>query len=272
MAGVSTITAAGLDPTSSQLVEQFREFYAELMNLKRRRAAWQVPSVPTGDEEPLDQASAAGAGSLDIDTVAHRLAMVLERQSKEAGRLGGHYGEGLYREAQYLMAALADEICIHDMPGGHVDAWTPRLLERRLFGTWEAGEEVFVRIERLLSGHETVNPELAVVYLMALALGFQGRYRGRGDGGEIARLKVELHKLLFSRTPEIDQAGKRVSNQPYQHTVHHADTRPVPHLRRWLLAIAGAIVTLLVVGQVLWWKATGDLTEVLTGLPQAPLL
>ena len=72
------------------------------------------------------------------------------------------------------------------------DSWTSRLLEAALFRTSVAGDRIFERIEEVLSTREPSRRDIARLYLFALALGFQGRYRGMNEDPRLAGLREEL--------------------------------------------------------------------------------
>ena len=125
---------------SSFLLTQFREFYRELVRLRRSIAY-------AGTARGASFAPAEGRGS--VLSIWQPLVSLLERQALEAGEMGGSFAFEIYREAQYVMCALADEIFLHEDWDGR-ENW--QLLEGRLFETHYAGEEVFNRIDGCCSG------------------------------------------------------------------------------------------------------------------------
>src|SRR5580658_64213 len=146
--------------TGFYLLIQFREFYREVARLKRM-VAYAAP-VSSAEELIFTSAAATAIGtrgsiatlpapgpseaSPAVTGVWQQLVSLLERQSLEAGQ-GGAFAYEVYREAQYVMAALADEIFLHlDWEGR--SRWT--LLESELFHSHAAGEVFFQRVEDLL--------------------------------------------------------------------------------------------------------------------------
>jgi len=81
------------------LLEKFREFYAEVISQKNEILSGAKPSAEMEDE-------ASGYAY----PVHKKLMRVLEEQVYDARRQGGEYGIQFYKEAQYVMAALADDI------------------------------------------------------------------------------------------------------------------------------------------------------------------
>src|SRR4051812_38562143 len=111
---------------ASLLLAQFRDFYSELINLKKViRAGATFGGMGSPDQNEGERSARA---------VADRLAAVMEQQSVLAGRRGSDY-TGFYRQAEYVMAALADEILLHHLNWEGKQAWNNHLIEYRLFKT-----------------------------------------------------------------------------------------------------------------------------------------
>ncbi len=243
-------------PQDTFLVARFREFYRELLAAKERAlgGSW------SDDRGPADTPQ---------DLWRHLLAL-LERQALEAGRVGGDIGSELYRQAQYVMAALADETFLHLRWPGR-EGWTANLLEARLFGTHRAGEEVFDRLERLLRDRDTAYAELARVYLMALALGFEGKLRDRPEGPAVlAAFRRALYRFIHQREPRVVRGEEPVVPQAYAATVEVAEPRRLPYLRRWLAAAAVVVVLWVVGGHVVWRHLVTGLEPLVARLLDEP--
>src|SRR5437763_15114754 len=125
------------DEASSLLLLQFRDFYSELIKLKRLVRSGAALGA-SGSPEKTEGDRAANA-------IAERLTAVMEQQSLIAGRRGSDY-TGFYQQAEYAMAVLADEILLHHLDWVGKDAWNNHLMEYRLFRTRIAGEEFFKRL------------------------------------------------------------------------------------------------------------------------------
>lgn len=221
------------------LVASFREFYRELLAAKERAMGgrWRGAAESAGTPQDLWR----------------HLLSVLERQALDAGRIGGDIGAELYRQAQYVMAALADDTFVHLRWPGR-EGWTSNLLEARLFGTHRAGEEVFDRLERLLRERDSAYVELGRVYLMALALGFEGKLRGRPEGPALlGAFRRSLYRFIHHREPRVVRGDDPVAPQAYAATLEVAEPRRLPYLRRWILA-GVLVVALWLVGSHLVWR------------------
>jgi len=235
------------------LIDRFQQFHSEVARLVTRVSAgtWVFEGPGTvGGNDPSESSPTA---------VWRRLLTVLERQALEAGREGGDFALELYRRAQFAMAALADEIFLNlDWPGR--EAWREHLLEAKLFGTRRAGEEVFERIEELLRDRDTVYSELARVYLMVLALGFQGKYRGERDAEqELAAYRRRLFRFVFDREPQAVRGNERLVPQAYAATRDERQTVELPYLRPWITALVVVILLWIAAAHALWMVEVNQL-------------
>jgi type VI secretion system protein ImpK len=235
---------------SSLLLGQFRGFYSELINLKKLiRSGAVFGAMGAPDKSEGDRAAAA---------VADRLAAVMEQQSVLAGRRGSDY-TGFYRQAEYVMAALADEILLQHLDWIGKDAWNNHLIEYRLFKTRVAGEEFFTRLDRLLQTPDPMYKDLATIYLLAIMLGFRGKYWGPHDQGRIDFYRRQLFTFIFHGQPELKKETKKLFPEAYLHTVEEGAGRKVPQVRIWYILFAVLIVTYLVIARSIWTNSTAEL-------------
>lgn len=234
------------------LVRQFRAFYDEV-------AKAQVRAMELRETDPE-----AAAQSLE-----RHLENLIELQTLESKREGSRFEVESIADARYLKAALADEILLNTEWIGR-DTWTNHLLEASLFRTSVAGERVFERIEEILSSREPSRRDIARLYLFALALGFQGRYRGQEEHAKLAGLREELFQFAYQRQPELSLRERVMSERAYANTLSHVAPRKLPTLTRWTVAFLLSLVALLAVSEILWvWQswpvrqvlATGKLSQ-----------
>ena len=190
-------------------------------------------------------------------TVQQRLQSLLEKQAAEAAQRRGDHGAGMYREAMYVMAALADEVFLNLQWEGR-SAWAANLLETRLFGTQVAGERIFQRIDQFLRERDTMHREIEVIYLLALSLGFEGIYRG-GTGEEPTRLRRALYTLIYPRQPSIANGERPLFPQSYMHTLQRPNPIRLPTIGRWGTALALVLVVYLTIAHVAWVDVTRDI-------------
>lgn len=229
------------------LVEEFHKFYGEVLQLKRMVR--------------LSSGSAA-----DETVVWQRLLSYLERHGAIAARHGGP-GARFYQEAQYVMVALGDEIFLHTPWSGR-ESWKRNLLEAKLFDSHVAGERIFQRIDKLLLERDSAFSELATIYLLALSLGFRGRYRGGDDGGAIAAYRRQLYAFIVGREPGLAEQGAQLFPKAAAHTIESEAVRKLPQARKWALAVVFAVVLYLFVGHELWSLATGGLKQEIARIAQ----
>jgi len=251
-----------MNGTSSEtlLVSQFRAFYGEVLRLKRlvTSGTWATSATSPGDEDTVRTQT--------VTAVWQRLLSLLEQQELVAGRYGGEYGAMFYKEAQYVMAALADETFLHLDWCGKA-AWQTQLLEARLFGSQSAGEVLFQKLERLLNNRDPVYAELNTVYLMALALGFQGKFRGSSEAGQLADYRRRLYAGIAHRKPDLLSATRQLCPEAHAHTLVAGQAGRLPTARPWFVLLAGVMLLFWGLTHLLWAQLTDDLHKTI-----APIL
>ncbi|HVF44455.1 MAG TPA: DotU family type IV/VI secretion system protein [Pyrinomonadaceae bacterium] len=193
--------------------------------------------------------------------VWQRLVSLFERQEAQAWRYGGTYGAEFYKEAQYVMVALADEIFLNTEWEGH-RSWVSNLLESKIFRTHVAGELFFQRLDRMLVERDPVYRDLAAVYLMALSLGFRGKYRGRDDRGQLERYRRQLFHFVFRREPDLDSPTRQMFPEAYYHTLRDETKRRLQNPRAWLILLCAVVVAYVALTHGIWSKLTGRLFDV----------
>ncbi len=237
---------------SPQLAVQFQELCREVIRLKQQILA---PDFEAGDGESASPA-----------VVWQTLVNLLERQALAARAGGGDLAAELYSHAQFVMAALADEVFLNlDWPGR--EQWRANLLEAKFFGSHRAGDIFFTRLDDLLARRGAVYTDLAYVYLMALGLGFEGRYRGEA-GAEVALAgyRQRLFRFIFHRESSLDEEA--LVPQAYGVTLEEGTGRRLPYLKPWILAGVAVVVLWFVLSFPIWWRLTGELEQILLGILQ----
>lgn len=228
------------------LLSQFQEFHAELSGI---RSALALGDRMAEQGQPLpDPAEVA----VRINRRLHRL---LDTQAAAAMRQGGRYGVELYREAQYVMAALADEMMLHGEAWTGREHWLDNLLEMSLFGTRVAGEKIFQRLDVLLSGRQQHDPELLSIYLAALSLGFRGRYYRPQDEPVRRRYRQSLAALL-AQLAGVQGPAAALCPAAYEATVTEGREVRLPHLRPWFYGLLIVLVLHSLVAHGVWHMRT----------------
>ncbi|MBN8758439.1 MULTISPECIES: DotU family type IV/VI secretion system protein [Variovorax] len=220
------------------ITKQFRAFYDEIVKARDR----------TAESRETDP-------DLVAQALARHLENLLELQSLESRRDSTRFELENVADARYLKAALADEILLQTPWVGR-ERWTAHLLETSLFRTNIAGDLVFNRIEELLSGREPSKRDIARLYLFALALGFQGKYRGNGDTARLLGYREELFQFVYQRPADFSGRDRVVSERAYASTLSHIAPRKLPTLSRWTVLFLLSAATLLAVSELLWlWQS-----------------
>ncbi len=210
-------------PYDPFLLTRFEDFYVELVRLKAQLVGHIQPSATSAQE------------------TQQALAAQLIRQEGEVERTGSLLGLEMYRQAQRVMACLADEVFgPYSWPQGK---WPS--LESELFGVEEPGGlsrggQCLRKLDQLLRQDDPVYRELASVYFYALVLGKAG---DRDTENHVAA----LGKMI---TPTAD--GSRLFAESYAHTLAENKLTFLPSLRQWWLGLVGILVAWVALSWGLW--------------------
>lgn len=181
----------------------------------------------------------------------------IEELAQEVLRRGDEREQRRFREVQYVMAAFTDEIFLALVWDGQ-DYWREHLLEEQLFSSHHAGTMVFARIEELLRRRDPTQTDVAAAYLIALSLGFRGRYRELAGEQVISRYRQQLFAFLFQKNPGLGQDLK-LYPQAYSHTLSNQAQSWLPALRPWLIAIAALCGLYVLISHVIWSREAGKI-------------
>lgn len=231
------------------LLLRFQEFYAELHRL--REQATGMASLPS--------AASTWPGS---ETLAH----LLEQQAAQARATLAAKEFEVYREAQYVMVALADDLLSRPDEAGHLSRQS---LEQRFFRANSAGEVFFQKLEDLLQGQEPEHIELAQLYFWAICLGFRGKYRIANDWAPLAAYRQRLFAMVFSGQPTLARNDAPLVQVAPAQTVAPEEIRCLPHPRIWMALPAGVLLLWVLFSFVFWTGFVRPLTQVLDGPPPA---
>lgn len=230
-------------PTPNQsdddhLVKQFRAFYDEVSKAQAR-------AVESRESNP----------ELAAESMSKHLESLIELQTLESKREGSRFELESISDARYLKAALADEILLNTPWIGR-DYWTAHLLEAVLFRTSIAGGRIFERIEELLSNREPSRRDIARLYLFALALGFQGKYRGTAESARFIGYREELFQFVYQRAPEFSGRDRVLSDAAYASTLSHIAPRKLAKFSRWTVTFLISVLGLLAISEMLFlWQS-----------------
>tara|TARA_R110002050_G_scaffold847_4_gene5977 strand:+ start:59724 stop:60488 length:765 start_codon:yes stop_codon:yes gene_type:complete len=232
----------------SLILKDFKTFYEEIVMLKASALSGEFL---TSSEDGKDGESLA-------KKIHSRLYKLLDAQYQYVEKHGGGYAARYYREAQYIMVALADETFINLKWVGQ-DEWENNLLESKIFNSQVAGEKIFKNLNHFLSMRDSANADIGVMYLLALGLGFKGRYRDGDEKGALKKCRTQLFTHLMQDSPAVLEGVSELFPQAYQHTIDQRDAANMPVTKNWVMGLCGAFAVFLILSQVVWTTETNDM-------------
>jgi len=236
----------------SFIVECFEEFYQQVLRQKHF-----VLSKPWKKGE----GEAASSPNAVAEAILTKLETCLQTQAQTAAYGGNAFAQSHYEEAQYIMAALADEVFLNlKWPGKTY--WESNLLEQRLFDTHSAGQTFFIKLDLLLENWEPTQMDAALLFLNALALGFQGKYRHFNDVAVLKSYRDRLFVFVNRRDPYLFQETIRLFPETYVHTLEGLGAKQLPSMNRLGYIFAGLGVLYLLASYIIWYNATEGVSRI----------
>jgi type VI secretion system protein ImpK len=191
--------------------------------------------------------------------VRQSLSAVFRRNAMQLLRVSGAPTKS-YHEAQYIMAAFADEVFIHmDWEGSRT--WTSNLLESEFFQSHVAGQRFFDRLEALLSDRNPADKGLAVVYLTALSLGFRGKYQGVNDKGRLRGYRHELFDFVFQHPSNLADPDKIAFPEAYVQNSVKGVKKKLTNPRVWVALCGFVLLSYLAVSYGVWLRLTSRINR-----------
>lgn len=208
-------------------------------------------------------------------TLEERLSLAVRLRLREA-IAGKGYGAPPSADGQvdpgYVYAALADAMLLSDLSWPGRALWLATPLELVMYRSRIAGDRIFQTAEQLLRRRAPDSGALAITILLALSIGYRGRYLGLADGGEIERLRARLFDFVFKGAPVslASVTGLCVGGEtplvPYGGAF-------LPVARPWIRAIIGLVILYLAVSRLVWWwdlrslvRSAGAVADALSAL------
>ncbi len=189
---------------TSFTLQNFFSFFSQIMFEKERALADALPS-----ESEDENVGTEGKVERLARYISGQLSALLEEQALVVLREGGEFSALYFRQAQYIMAALGDEIFLNFSWEGQ-SVWDTTLIEMQVFGTQIAGTKFFADLDEFLATRDPLKIDIGALYYFALSLGFRGKYRGIEDHGAIKAYKEQLFLFILRRKPQLLQ-GKESS-------------------------------------------------------------
>lgn len=233
-----------------------------------------APAIAAIDPFAQSVDTTTTAAPADPEVILERLQSFMETEMRAFARRSTDVMLAQYREAQYAMAALADDVFLHELDWPGREVWRVNHLEQRVFQSRLAGDRIFDRIDALLASGDRRLVQLATVYLCILSLGFRGKLRGDGGEMEIRSYAHRLFEMVAGRDPVLLGDVQATTLRPvvptaYAHTITGEASRRNRWQPRWPLLMAGILAAWLVIGQVLWMASSSDISEASTAVLRA---
>jgi type VI secretion system protein ImpK len=234
--------------TDSLLLRQLRLFVAEV-----------VRTIASYDNKLIMSDEATSSAHTAAEEVCDKLTREIDTQTMEISRIGAPADRAAVEELRYLKAAIADEFLL-SRPWPGQSRFTETLIETRLFGSSISGDKIFEQIDALLAETSGPPPQMAPLYLFAIAIGFEGRYRGIQADRKLQPLRDALFRKIYRREPTLApglasqpvNAERVLSPQAYRYPL--SNIVPVRFFRfsRGFVGFIGVMLLLLVLSEVLW--------------------
>lgn len=234
------------------VVACFDEFYKQVLKYKQL-----LLSKPW--ERGADEATSSPEATAEY--ILSRLQTFLEEQGTACSSSDTTFAINYYAEAQFLMIALGDEIFLNlEWPGKKY--WESNLLEQRFYDTHSAGQVFFNKLDLLLGNKDPAFKDIGRLYLSALALGFQGKYRHFEGDEVLAAYRKKLFIFINRRNPYLFRKKIQLFPDAYAYTLEGNSPKELPTLRNWYFVFLSLGFVYLLVSYVIWYRATADISSI----------
>ncbi len=235
------------------LLASFTAFYCRTAAIKKAAASGNYGTVLPDLTDLANTETGQIAGADLAYRVSCSLRDFLEKQARTIRNIRTDAEIAAYREAQYLMAVLADEIFILELEWPGRDFWENNLLEKYFFKSCSSATTFFRRLDLLLDREvkESLHEELAIVYLMCLRLGFSGQYRDQPGRKAIAAYQQKLLRFIGYEGAE-DAFASKICQQAYDHSLNPLHKQRLSSLISWRRAGSVAVLAYLLASYLAW--------------------
>lgn len=245
----------------SYLLELFRQFHAEVLRHKadiEQNGGTPPPAppsaastaAPAGDDDDVEELTPEETSEEAAERVRAELLSLVQKQGQAVSRRGEESEQKRFREIQYVMAAMADEVFLNLSWTGK-DYWSRNLMEEELFQSHDSGDRFFANLEELLKTRDATRAEVAAAYLLALSLGFRGKYQDIEGEARLKHFRLQAFASLFRRNPGLSEDAQLFA-QAYAHTATGKPNRWLPRLRPWLMGMGVVVAMYLAMSHLLW--------------------
>lgn len=247
--------------SDSALVHGFQAFYYELLRQKEKALSmFFAPIEENNDENKNSEVEGYVVG------IQKKLIAMIENVMNTIN-LKSRINPKFLGDVKYVMAILADEIFLNLQWDG-AKFWRYTLIEKQLFQTEIAGDKFFLMLDEIVS--DFGNEEMAFLYLMALSLGFKGRYRDIETSDEhIGWYKDRLYSMLNVKAARLYFPGRsHMLESCYDYTYIENNNSQLPDHRFWTYCVLGVVFAYIIISYFVWADITDDIGEILTKIAE----
>ena len=241
------------------LLKSFTDYYQELAAARLAITNSRLAKyLNVDDKNPSEQWL--------VTLLFKRLRSGLLSQQRRVAKIGSASEQNDYQKLLYLMCILTDELLILDTKWDSASLWEKHLLETAFFDSAEAGTKFFTQIDELINDRVSIDNrgDLAAAHLMAISLGFRGRYRSDQGQTNIQKQREKLFGLL-----ETSSADAKLFFQAYQYSIRQTED-PKEHrlspLSRWYRFGGIALFLYLVISTSIWYFNAAELNHLINAL------
>ncbi len=245
--------------STSAVVHCFQAFYYELLRQKERALSLYISDNTKLKDDKYDK-ELEGL----IVTIQKKLINTIETVNNtliEQSRLSSNN----IRDVKYVITVLADETFINLNWEG-TEIWKLYLLEKYFFHTEIAGDKFFDMADITLN--DLNNEEMAFMYLIALSLGFKGKYRDVENSEEYLNwYKSKLYSIIHFNKEKLFYPGRQhLINSCYEYTCTEGTNKSLPETNYWIITIIAIFILYIIVSYIIWFNITGDVNTTIMNL------
>lgn len=247
--------------SESVVVHGFQAFYYELLRQKEKALSMFFSPVKDGENESENnevEGYVVGIQKKLISIIENVGAMIHAKSRINPQFVG---------DAKYIMAVLADEVFLNLQWEG-AKFWRYTLLEKQIFQTEIAGDKFFTMLDEIVTDFN--NEEIAFLYLMALSLGFKGRYRDIENSDEhIGWYKDRLYSILNMKTARLYFPGRsHMIESCYDCTYTENNNFQLPDYRFWTYCVLAVVFAYILISYFVWANITDGICEILSKISE----
>jgi|GEM_PF-1420475 len=230
----------------SLLISSFEAFYLMLVEAKKQIEKNAFFLVNDSKDEKESK----------IAAFQNRLYVFVKEKDSMIAYEDGKLASDAFQEVVYVMISLADELFLSfDWDGKKY--WRTHLLEQKFFSTNQAGEKLLTNLDKFLQERHVQDSEIGLIYLYALALGFQGKLRYEADiDFYLHNLKEQVFYTIYKQSPKLYKKADVLFSQATENVfIEKAQSRDTT--LKWLFKmfiVCGAVY--LFASHVLWHVET----------------